>query len=173
MDVLQQHQQTDPRKEQLLPGIKGPLGSRALGHPHYYGHSWGTNEGLVGSGCPAPCHVHIPVLSPLEGQGSCSSPGTGHCLQYSGTAVREFRHSLCWSWGWAASQRAQTLLSLLWAHPSTSAVLPKLWRRWQGFPYSLGCLQHTPEKNRSRASPQPAKKAPSGAPGTARSWHQT
>lgn len=64
----------------------------------------------MGSGCPAPCHVHIPVLSPLEGQGSCSSPGTGHCLQHPGTAVREFRHSLCWSWGWAASQRAQTLL---------------------------------------------------------------
>lgn len=129
----------------------------------------------MGSGCPAPCHVHIPVLSPLEGQGSCSSPGTGHCLQHPGTAVREFRHSLCWSWGWAASQRAQTLLGCCPCSehtPAPALCFPKLWRRWQGFPYSLGCLQHTPEKNRSRASPQPAKKAPSGAPGTARSWHQ-
>lgn len=132
-----------------------------------------------------PCHANIPLLSPLEPQRAESllipwpSTGTGHCLT---SAVREFRHSWCWSSGGSIPKSTKHTGAAVPAlsTPSTSTVqdpvLPKPWRRQQGFfTCSLGCLQrpaHSRKKNRSRASSQPAKKAPSGAPGTARSCHQ-
>lgn len=121
MDALQQHQQIDPREEQLLPGIKGPLGSRGIlstvGIPKVPVKRWLAP--CWDQAVCDPCHGHIPVLSALESQRAGSllipwlSTGTGHCLQHPDTCCKGVQALFTLQLGWAASQRAQTTLGLL------------------------------------------------------------
>lgn len=126
-----------------------------------------------------PCHVHISVLSPLEPQRAGTllipwlSTGMGHSLT---SVARELRHSLRWSCWWAASQRAQTTLgSCACSEHTPGPCASKALEKMAGVPIEPGLFTGTCTlQKKIGAGPALSlpRKAPSGAPGTARSCHQ-
>lgn len=127
-----------------------------------------------------PCH--IPVLCPLEPQraGMCllipwPSTGPGQCLQHPDICCKAKKtcgqHPKEHRPRWAAGPALSTPQHQHSAGPCASKALQKM----AGVPTQPGVFTGTctlQKKNRSRASSQLAKKAPSGAPGSARSCHQ-
>lgn len=129
-----------------------------------------------------PCHVHIPVLSPLEPQRAGTllipwpSTGTGHCLQHPDICCKGAQALLTLSCWWAASQRAQTTLGCCACSEHTPGpCASKALERMAGIPIEPGLFTGTCTlQKKIGAGPDLSlpRKAPSGAPGTARSCHQ-
>lgn len=131
---------------------------------------------MIHAMCTSLCCLHWSY----RGQGPCSSPGLPLARDTAcstlASAARELRHSLHWSCWWAASQRAQTTLGCCACSEHTPGpCASKALERMAGIPIEPGLFTGTCTlQKKIGAGPDLSlpRKAPSGAPGTARSCHQ-